>query len=171
VVEAYEAHLQLRDIRRIGGGAATVVPDRVPSTQGRRVGRITAVRPGGRSTELPLTLSAGDELAVEIELQSTDPAEPYHLGVALDTLDGRCVLAASTKRDGEPPLCGAERYRVRFVVPSLPIAAGLFHVYVFLLDESGLHNHDQVILTEAVRFNSPEWTPSLIEVGRRWEHR
>jgi lipopolysaccharide transport system ATP-binding protein len=171
VVEAYEAHLQLRDIRRIGGARAAVAPDREPAAQGRRVGRITAVRPGGPSADVPLTLSAGDELAVEIELQSTDRAEPYHLGVALDTLDGRCVLAASTKRDGEPPLRGAEHYRVRFVVPSLPIAAGLFHVYVFLLDESGLHNHDQVILTGAVRFNSPVWTPSLIEVGRRWELR
>ena len=35
---------------------------------------------------------------------ASDPEEPFHLGVTLDTLDGRCVLAASTKRDGEDPI-------------------------------------------------------------------
>jgi lipopolysaccharide transport system ATP-binding protein len=171
VVEAYEAHLQLRDIRRLGSPRADAEPAREAAAQGRRVGRITAVCPGGSDDDLPLTLSAGDELIVDVEIASTDFSEPFHVAVALDTLDGRCVLAASTKRDGFDPLSGAESYQLRFVLPSLPIAAGLFHVYAFLLDESGLYTHDQVILTEAIRFDAPEWTPSLIEVEHRWERR
>jgi hypothetical protein len=94
----------------------------------------------------------------------------FHVAVALDTLDRRCVLAASTKRDGSDPLSGDESYHLRFVVPSLPIASGLFHVYAFLLDESGLYTHDQVILTEAIRFDASEWTPALIDVEHHWEH-
>lgn len=170
VVEAYEAHLQLRDIRRLGSSEADTAPEREVAAQGRRVGRITAVRPGGKDEGLPLTLSAGDELVIDVEISSTQAAELFHVAVALDTLDGRCVLAASTKRDGSDPLCGEKSYSLRFVVPSLPIASGLFHVYAFLLDESGLHTHDQVILTEAIRFDAPAWTPSLIDVEHRWEH-
>jgi lipopolysaccharide transport system ATP-binding protein len=172
VVEAYEAHLQLRDLRRLGEADDDAGPKDSPEeTQGRRVGRIAAVRPGGAAGELPLVLAAGDELAVELEISSTDPGEAFHLAVALDTLDGRCVFAASTQRDGLEPIRGRDRYDVVFRAPSVPIAAGAYQLYVFLLDESGLYNHDQVILTEAVRFDAPEWTPSLIEVPHSWERR
>ena len=169
VVEAYEAHLQLRDIRRLEANGAA--GDAGVPTQGKRVGRITSVEPRGMDGDPPLTLAAGDELVIDVEISSTDPDEVFHLAVALDTLDGRCVLAASTKRDGEAPITGRDRYRIGFRVPSLPLAAGLFHIYAFLLDESGLYTHDQVIVTEAVRFEAPEWTSSLIDVERVWERR
>ena len=168
VVEAYEAHLLLRDLRRLEANGAA--GDGAP-THGKRVGRIVSVQPRGLDGDPPLTLSAGDELVIDVEISSTDPAEVFHLAVALDTLDGRCVLAASTKRDGEAPLTGRDRYRIGFRVPSLPLAAGLFHIYAFLLDESGLYTHDQVIVTEAIRFEAPEWTSSLIDVERVWERR
>jgi lipopolysaccharide transport system ATP-binding protein len=169
VVEAYEAHLQLRDIRRLEANGAAGNSE--APTQGKRVGRIVSVQPRGLDGDPPLTLSAGDELVIDVEISSTDPTEVFHLAVALDTLDGRCVLAASTKRDGEAPLTGRDRYRIGFRVPSLPLAAGLFHIYAFLLDESGLYTHDQVIVTEAIRFEAPEWTSSLIDVERVWERR
>ena len=167
VVEAYEAHLQLRDVRRVGSAEAKAEV----AAHGKRVGRITSVVPGGGSTDTPLSLNAGDELVIDVEFTSSDPDELFHLGLALDTLDGRCVLAASTKRDGEDPITGRALYCVRLRVPSLPIASGTFHIYAFLLDESGLYTHDQVIITEAVRFETPEWTPSLIEIEHRWERK
>jgi lipopolysaccharide transport system ATP-binding protein len=171
VVEAYEAHLQLRDIRRLESSGAPSQTERDTATQGKKVGRITGVCPRGLEGDLPLSLSSGDELVIDVEITSADPAEVFHLAVALDTLDGRCVLAASTQRDHEDPITGQERYRIALRVPSLPIAAGLFHIYAFLLDESGLYTHDQVIVTEAIRFEAPEWTSSLIEVERHWERR
>jgi lipopolysaccharide transport system ATP-binding protein len=170
VVEAYEAHLQLRDIRRVGSSHKEAEPGREAATQGKQVGRITSVMPGGRTSDLPVTIDSGTELAIDVEFTSSNPDEPFHLGIALDTLDGRCVLAASTKRDGADPITGETRYRSRLRVPSLPLASGTFHIYAFLLDESGLYTHDQVIVTEAVRFESPEWTPSLIDVEHHWEH-
>jgi len=171
VVEAYEAHLQLRDVRRLSRSNPEIGSAEQTATQGRKVGRITAVRPGGPEASLPVELTSGCELVVDVEIASTEPDEPFHVAVALDTLDGRCVVAASTRRDGSPPLIGQTRYEIRFAVPSLPIAAGVFQVYAFLLDESGLYTHDQVILTEAVRFDAAEWTPSLIDVEHRWERR
>ena len=171
VVEAYESHLQLKDMRRVGTSHIEAEPGREVATQGKQIGRITSVVPGGRSSDLPVVLSAGDELVIDVEFTSVDPDEKFHLGLALDTLDGRCVLAASTKRDGADPVAGESRYSVRLRVPSLPIAVGTYHIYAFLLDESALYTHDQVIVTDAVRFESPEWTPSLIEVEHHWERR
>ena len=171
VVEAYEAHLQLRDIRRLESNGARSETKGEAATQGKKVGRITDVQPRGLEGDLPLSLSPGDELVIDVEISSAEPAEVFHLAVALDTLDGRCVLAASTKRDGEDPITGESRYRIGLRVPSLPIAAGLFHIYAFLLDESGLYTHDQVIVTEAIRFEAPEWTSLLIDVERHWERR
>jgi hypothetical protein len=127
------------------------------------------VRPRSGGQDFPLNLDVGDEFVVDVNFTSNDPDEPFHVAVTLDTLDGRCVLAASTKRDGADPVTGGTDYCLRFRVPMLPIATGTFHIYAFLLDESGLYNHDQVIITEAVRFSSPEWTPSLIEVEHQWE--
>lgn len=170
VVEAYEAHLQLRDMRRVGSSHMEAEPGREITAQGKQVGRITSVIPGGRRSDLPVTLGAGDELVIDVEFTSSNPDEPFHLGLALDTLDGRCVLAASTKRDGADPITGETGYRTRLRVPSLPLASGTFHIYAFLLDESALYTHDQVIVTEALRFESPEWTPSLIDVEHHWEH-
>ena len=106
---------------------------------------------------------------MEVEVESSELAEAYHVGVALDTLDGRCVLGVSTLWDGRPPLCGRASYRVRLVVPSLPVASGAFHLSGFLFDESGLHVHDQVVLPHAVKVSPPRWTPSLLEVPHRWE--
>jgi lipopolysaccharide transport system ATP-binding protein len=168
VVEAYEAYLQARDSRRLEAAREGPVAD---APRPGQVGRITAVRPGGEGAPSPIELGGGDELVVDVELASTRADEPYHVAVTLDTLDGRCVVAASTFRDGAEPVRGDTRYAVRFRVPSLPIATGTFHVYAFLLDESGLHIHDQVILTEAVKVVSPSWTPSLIEVEHSWEWR
>ncbi len=167
VVEAYESHIQARDSRRIGHDPV----EQRPSGGGRRIGRITMVAPGGDGRERPLELDRDDELVVDVELTSADAAERFHVAVTLDTLDGRCVLAASTRRDGLEPFSGDLRYRVRLRFPSVPIAAGTYHVYGFLLDESGLCIHDQVIVTEAIRFTPPEWTPSLIDLEHSWESR
>ncbi len=171
VVEAYEAHLQSREIRRVAAGEDRTEPEVEDTTQGKRVGRITAVIPGGSPSERPLVLRTGAELVVDVEFTSADPKESFHVAVTLDTLDGRCVLAATTKRDRPEAITGKTRYRVRFRVPSLPLSVGIFHIYVFLFDESGLFTHDQVVMTEALRFESQEWTPSLIDIEHHWEMR
>jgi hypothetical protein len=169
VVEAYEAYLHSRNVRRLSASDIEPESSRTGEAQGKQVGRITSVRPGGDAAPRPLPLATGDELVIDIGLSSTNRDELFHVAVALDTLDGRCVLAASTKRDGSEPLTGAHEYRLRLRVPSLPLAAGSFHVYVFLFDETALFTHDQVVLTEAIHFETTEWTPALVEVEHGWE--
>ncbi len=165
VVEAYEAYLQVRDKRRVDDDA----DQPAPQDAAVRVGRLVGLRTVGSGAEGPLVLTPGGTLEVEVEISSTRSAEPYHVGVTLDGQDGRCVLGAATHFDGRPPLTGQERYVVRLTVPSLPLALGTFHLTAYLFDESGLHVHDQVVATDAVRVERSAWTPSLLEVDHRWE--
>jgi lipopolysaccharide transport system ATP-binding protein len=166
VVEAYEEHLLVLDKRRVG---AAEQPSH--TAQSAKIGRVTAIKVGGRSAETPLDLAPGGQLDVDVEVASSRAEERFHVAVALDTLDGRCLLGVSTTWDDCRPLQGQETYRVRLVVPELPVASGTFNVSAFLLDESGLHVHDQVVVTNAVRVTAPSWTPSLIEVPHHWEWR
>jgi lipopolysaccharide transport system ATP-binding protein len=166
VVQAYEAFLQNRDKRRVETGDRSEAPAQLV-----KVGRVTAIHLPGRHDDGPLELAPGGSLEVEIEVASSRPEERYHVGVALDTLDGRCVLGVSTTWDGCQPLVGHEHYRVRLEVPELPVAGGTFHLSAFLLDDTGLHVHDQAVATNAIRVNAPSWTPSLLEVPHHWEWR
>jgi hypothetical protein len=167
VVEAYESYLQTRDTRRIERGSQ----EAQPASDGAHVGRLTALRLVGRDGDDPLELEPGGSLEVELEVASSRADERYQVGVALNTLDGRSVLAVATSWDGWEPLTGHDSYRVRLTVPELPLAIGTFHLYGFLFDESGLHIHDQVVATDAVRVRRQSWTPSLLEVPHRWERR
>jgi lipopolysaccharide transport system ATP-binding protein len=164
VVAAYESYLQSRDKRRIAAGGA---PAR--ATSGVRVGRVVGLKLCGRDRDRPLELEPGGGLEAEIEVSSSRPEERYYVGLALDSLDGRCVLGISTLWDGCQPLAGRDRYLVRLVVPRLPLATGTFHLSAFLLDESGLHVHDQVVVTDALQVRRSGWTPSLLELEHRWE--
>jgi lipopolysaccharide transport system ATP-binding protein len=166
VVEAYETYLQTRDRQRVEANAGPV-----EAADGAKVGRLTAVRLTGRDGDGPLDLEPGGALEVELEVATTRPEERYHVGVSLDTVDGRCVVAVSTNWDGCDPLSGQDVYRVQLTVPQLPLSIGTFHLYAFLFDETGLHVHDEVVDTNAVRVQRPSWTPSLIEVAHRWEWR
>ncbi len=78
------------------------------------------------------------------------------------------MLGLSTAWDECEPLRGKTTYRLSLLVPSVPVASGSFNLSAFLLDESGLHVHDQVVVTNAVRVNPPRWTPSLLSVAHSW---
>jgi hypothetical protein len=164
VVEAYESYLLTQEKRRVGDRVASQ-----PTTVGAKVGRITRLEALGRQGDGPLELEPGAPLTVEIEVESVRADEAFHLGIALDTLDGRCALGVSTTWDQQDPLHGRERYTVRLVVPELALASGTFHLSAFLLDETGLHVHDQVVVPEALRVTPPRWTPSLLALAHSWE--
>jgi lipopolysaccharide transport system ATP-binding protein len=167
VVEAYETFLQARDQGRADTGAEVTEL----AAEGAKVGRLAELRLVGREGDGPFELEPGGSLEVELEVVSTRSEEGYHVGVTLDTMDGRCVVAVSSAWDGCEPLTGEDRYLARIGFPDLPLSTGTFHLYGFLLDESGLHVHDQVVISNAVRVRRPSWTPSLIEVPHHWEWR
>ena len=170
VVEAYEAHLLTRGKRTPGADG------RVPGsgggddgTVGLRTGRVVEVHPGGGGGGGGVELRPHDPFVVDLVVESVRRDEPYHLMVTLDTVDGRCVMAASTLWDGRDPLRGAERYAVRLHVPDLPLAGGQYTLYVFLLDETGLHVHDELVVTGAVTVRGERRTGSLLDLPHGWE--
>jgi hypothetical protein len=54
-------------------------------------------------------------------------------------------------------------------VPALPLVKGEFTVYVFLLDENGLHVFDQCILPAALTVENPAYRFGIVEIPHHWQ--
>lgn len=106
---------------------------------------------------------------LEIEWQSEDPRIPFHLGVGVNRIDEIEVFSFSTHGDGLPPLRGERRYTARLRLPSLPLVKGEFTLYVFLLDEEGLHIYDQRVLRRAFRVQSSVYAFGLFRADHTWD--
>ncbi len=170
VVEAYEAHLLSRGKRTPDeSGRVPGVEPGSGGTLGLRTGRVAEVHLAGRRDGGGVVLEPHDSLVVDLGVESVRREEPYHVVVTLDAADGRCVMAASTFWDGREPLRGSDRYGVRLEVPDLPLAGGTYTLYVFLLDETGLHIHDEVVMTGAVTVRGPRRTGCLLDLPHGWE--
>jgi len=160
VVREYETHLLHRGKRRLEGGDG--------GGTGGRLAAIAGVRLEGAGADGRLVADSGPRLLVHIAVASVRREERLHLGVSLDAPDGRCIVAVSTRWDGLPPLEGRERYELSLEFPRLPLASGVFDLSVFLLDDTGLHVHDQTVVPRALEVQGPEWTPALVEAEHRW---
>ncbi len=107
--------------------------------------------------------------ALEIEWQTRDPSLPFHVGVGIDRIDGVQVCSFGSHRDGLSPWLGAEHYRTCLRIPELPMLKGEFTLYVFLLDEAGLHVYDQKIIPSAFSIEAPEeYRFGLIDTEHAW---
>jgi lipopolysaccharide transport system ATP-binding protein len=166
VVEDYEAYLMQREKRRLAAGGTARDPAAPAATPDRgRLTRVGILDAGGAPAG---TLAPGARVAVELEVESLDSATPFHVGVAIDSQDGRSLFSAGTHWDGVAPLSGATRYLVRLDIPALPVANGAFLVSAFLFDANGLHVYDQVVVPGALRISGPRWTPSLLQLDHTW---
>jgi lipopolysaccharide transport system ATP-binding protein len=139
--------------------------------------RVTSVRFGSSPNALesevagsskPLYAS-GDPLEVEIEWETLEPRLAFHLGIGINRIDGVEVFSFATHLDGLPPLAGERRHTVKLRLPSLPLVKGEFSVYVFLLDEAGLHVYDQRFLRRAFEVAPPAFTFGLIRTEHAWQ--
>jgi len=113
-------------------------------------------------------LRCGDPLTLEIEWDG-EPELTFHVGIGINRSDELEVCAFSTHSEGHEPFTGESSHAVRLVVPSLPLVKGDFTVYVFLLDETGLHVYDREVVPQAFRIESPEYRFGLISTDHRWE--
>jgi lipopolysaccharide transport system ATP-binding protein len=161
VVEEYEAYL----LRR-GRLAADAAQGESPGVKG--YGWLDAVRVLDAQGSAPSALAPGAGIEIEVAVRAASRASQYHVGVTIDTSEGRCVVTATTQRDGLPPLSGQDRYRVRLRFPSLPLGAGRFVVYAFLFDETGLQICDRAVVPEAFTVAGTEWTGSLLVLPHEW---
>jgi lipopolysaccharide transport system ATP-binding protein len=168
VVHAYEEHLAARDAARTGEARREVVaaaPERGPA-------RLLAVRwlPDDAAVEgTPRAFAPGDPWGVAVEWQSDQAARRFHLAVAIDRADGVQVCTFATHQDGLPPLSGSARYRFALRLPELPIVKGEFALYVFLLDEEGLHVYDQAVFHGAFRVDLDSYRTGLVTLRHAWE--
>jgi ABC-type polysaccharide/polyol phosphate transport system ATPase subunit len=110
----------------------------------------------------------GDPWELEVEWESVDPRLEFHLGVGINRSDGIEVCSFSSHRDGIPPVTGETLYTARLAIPSLPLVKGEFTLYIFLLDEEGLHVYDQRILQRAFTVQSPAYSFGLVQVDHSW---
>jgi ABC-type polysaccharide/polyol phosphate transport system ATPase subunit len=133
--------------------------------------RITAVRLGpaaNAGVEKPL-YAGGDPLEIEVDWESRDPRHGFHLGIGVNRIDGVEIFSFATHQDGLPPMTGERRYGIRLRIASQPLVKGEFSLYVFLLDESGLHVYDQHYVRRAFSVASPAYAFGLVQAEHRWE--
>lgn len=113
------------------------------------------------------SVAPGEPIAVEIAWTSDAPDRPIHLAVGIDRSDGVQVCAFGTHRDGLDAYLGTGG-RVRLEVPKLPMQKGDYDLYVYLLDEEGLHVYDRRVIPQAFRVDSPDYTIGLLAVEHHW---
>ncbi|HEV8238778.1 MAG TPA: ABC transporter ATP-binding protein [Thermoanaerobaculia bacterium] len=167
VVHAYEEHLASR--RAAVEPAAAAQP---PTDEERRPARLLALRwldDGSLLQAGMRTFGHGEPWGLEVEWQTDDAARAFHLAIGLDRADGVQVCSFATHQDGLPPVRGGGRQRLRLRVPSLPIVNGELALYVFLLDEEGLHVYDQQVIHAAFRVESPGYRTGVVTVEHDWE--
>src|SRR6202035_1926875 len=165
VVREYENFLLAKS-----GAAAAASPEAAAEAAAKPAGpaRLTGARVAGAGGARPL-LAVGDPLEIEIEWEAEDPRLGFHVGVGINRIDGVEVSSSATSADGLPPLAGQRRYAARFLIPALPLVKGEFTLYIFLLDEGGLHIYDQRLLQRAFTVESPSYAFGLLRIGHRWD--
>jgi ABC-type polysaccharide/polyol phosphate transport system ATPase subunit len=164
VVRDYENYLVEKSAAAAPAGATP--PAGAPA--GVKPARLLAVRQVGVG-EPPGLYASGDPVAIEIEWESDDPRRAFHLGVGVNRSDELEALSFATHQDGREAVSGGTRYRATLLVPSLPLVKGEFSLYVFLLDEHGLHVYDQLLARRAFVVESPAYRFGLFRADHDWE--
>jgi lipopolysaccharide transport system ATP-binding protein len=116
-----------------------------------------------------LLYTQGDPWELEVEWETENPRLAFHLGVGINRADGIEVCSFATHLDGLAAMTGERVYTARLAIPSLPLVKGEFTLYIFLLDEEGLHIYDQRMMPGAFNVRSPAYTFGLVRVEHAWD--
>jgi lipopolysaccharide transport system ATP-binding protein len=169
VVRGYEAFLQEKESALAHAElAAPGAPAAGTATDGRKPARLTDVVLHDGSGYPRSEFAAGETFAVEIEFESDDPSLAFHVRIGVDREDGVQAFAVDTRHEPWAPLTGRRRYRLRLVVPELPVAQGDFRVFAYLGDEKALHVHDVRILKPGFSVASPEYVVGIVAPRHLW---
>ena len=161
VVREYENFLVAKSASAAEAAPAT----EAAGERSSRAARITGAELRGEGT----VYSYGEPWELEVSWESTDPSLAFHVGVGVNRTDEVEVCSFATHLDGLPPRTGERSYSVRLRIPALPLLKGEFKIYVFLLDEEGLHIYDQRILARAFTVASPSYSFGLVRVDHAWD--
>ena len=162
VVRQYENFLVAKSAQAArAGDAGDNAPAPPPSSLPARI--VSARLLGGATL-----YAQGDPWELEVAWESEDPRLAFHVGVGVNRADGVEVFSCATHLDGLAPVTGARAYSARLAVPSLPLVKGEFTLYVFLLDEEGLHVYDQRVIPGSFQVRSPAYVFGLVRVEHAW---
>jgi lipopolysaccharide transport system ATP-binding protein len=168
VVREYENFLVAKSAHAAAAPTTTAAPGATAALVEPAAGlpaRITSARLVAAQS----LYNQGDPWELEIEWESEDPRLAFHVGVGINRSDGIEVCSFATHLDALPPQSGGRTYAVRLEVPHLPLVKGEFTLYIFLLDERGLHIYDQRILQSAFTVRSPAYAFGLVQVEHAWD--
>jgi lipopolysaccharide transport system ATP-binding protein len=160
VVREYENFLVAKSVH-----AAEASPAAPAAASPALPARISAARLLGHD----LLYTQGDPWELEVEWETADPRLAFHLGVGINRADGIEVCSFATHLDGLAAMTGERAYSARLAIPSLPLVKGEFTLYIFLLDEEGLHIYDQRMMPGAFNVRSPAYTFGLVRVEHAWD--
>ena len=164
VVRSYEAFLQEKEGRPAAGEApAAAVP-----ADGRQPAQFTDVFVHDGSGYPRAEFASGETVAVDLAFTTEDPSLAFHLMVGVDREDGVQAFAVDTRREPWAPLTGRRHYRVRLLLPEMPIAQGEFRLHAFLGDEKALHVYDLRVLRPGLSVFAPEYVVGLIRPRAIW---
>lgn len=128
---------------------------------------------GGASAEAPAgavpLFAPGDALEIDVEFETQRADLAFHVGIGINRIDDLEVCSLATHLDGRPPMTGATHYRIGAVLPRLTLVKGEFTLYVFLLDEAGLHIYDQRIYRRAFGVHSPGYAFGVVTLEHHWQ--
>jgi len=165
VIREYETFLLAKSEARapeVAHPSAATGPARLTSV------RLGPAAPSGQPAEKPL-YACGDPLDIEVAWEAEEPRLGFHVGIGVNRIDGVEVFSFATHLDGLPAWTGERRYRLKLLLPRLPLVKGEFSVYVFLVDEGGLHVYDQRLVRRAFSVASPAYVFGLVEAEHRWD--
>jgi ABC-type polysaccharide/polyol phosphate transport system ATPase subunit len=169
VTKAYQNYL---DGGRAGSvdGPSRHLPTEAPGTgAGPRIASVHLMggRPAGGTGDRHEYVQ-GDPWVVDVTWDAESPAQRFHVGFGVCAADGTEIFSCGSHWDGLEPRGGARHYRARLEVPELPLARGEFSLYVFLLDEAGLHIYDKKVLDRIFTAVSPGYRTGFINPPHRW---
>jgi ABC-2 type transport system ATP-binding protein len=145
----HEAVTEFRDLlEQSGRGKLRLADDHIYS-RGRVAG--VAVSPAGEVGRD--TVQPGDDLLIEVALESIDNMSDWICGIQIDTSSGQVVYRTTTKAMGVqlPPLDG--RRSVRFRLADTRFGPGKYFVAAYLMTEAGTLMHDW---TQAASFDAAD---------------
>ncbi|HJX28850.1 MAG TPA: ABC transporter ATP-binding protein [Thermoanaerobaculia bacterium] len=164
VVHEYENFL-------VAKSAAAVATSSEAPPEPLRTGpaRLTEVRLASGGNPADPVFESERPWELEIEWESESPRLSFHVGVGVNRIDDVEVFSFATHVDGLPPFTGERRYSARLRLPKLPLVKGEFSLYVFLLDEEGLHIYDQRVLQRAFSVHSAAYSFGLVRADHAWD--
>ena len=188
VVREYESYLALKQRAGSAHSGGEVPREALPTVRPARLTQVRVVRQSaGRTAEAGMAgagevgageddakpaspvYRTGDPLVVEVCCEAQEASTPLHVGIGVNRADGLEVASFSSFHDGMPPLADRQRHRLRLKLSEVPLVKGEFSLYVFLLDDAGLHVYDERVVPSAFRVASAAYRFGLVDVDHSWE--